>query len=60
VWAGAHEGPLVTPAQLPPGDAAPGSYVLDAAAPPYNPKKTVKRKRVRKPKDSSRRAGKGE
>lgn len=60
VWAAAHAGPLVAPAQLPPGDIAPGSYVRDETAPPYNPKKTAKRKRVRKPKDSPRAAGKGE
>ncbi len=51
VWAEAHAGPLVAPAQLPPGDIAPGSYVHDVIAPPYDPKKTAKRKRVRKPKD---------
>jgi len=37
VWADAHAGALVTPAALPPGDTAPGRYVRNETAAPYDP-----------------------
>jgi polyhydroxyalkanoate synthase len=37
VWADAHAGPLTTPADLPPGEPAPGHFVRNETAPPYNP-----------------------
>ncbi len=37
VWADAHAGPLVTPPDLPHGEAAPGHYVRNEIAPPFDP-----------------------
>jgi polyhydroxyalkanoate synthase len=52
IWADAHAGALVTPANLPPGEPAPGHYVRNETAPPYNP---LKRKAgVRKPRAKKR------
>ncbi len=36
VWADAHAGAMVTPSDLPPGEAAPGRYVRNEVAPPVN------------------------
>jgi polyhydroxyalkanoate synthase len=48
IWAGAHAGPLVEPAKLPPGEAAPGAYVRNETAVLYDPfaRKTPARKRA--------------
>ena len=52
IWADAHAGPLVEPAHLPPGEPAPGLYVRNETAPPYNP---LKRKAgMRKPRSKKR------
>jgi polyhydroxyalkanoate synthase len=46
VWASAHAGELVAPAELPPGEPAPGHYVRNETAPPIKrPKKKKKKKR---------------
>jgi polyhydroxyalkanoate synthase subunit PhaC len=51
VWADAHAGGMVTPPDLPRGDAAPGHYVRNETAPAYDPlapgaaKKRAKRRR---------------
>jgi polyhydroxyalkanoate synthase len=37
VWADAHAGALVAPADLPPGEASPGAYVRNETGKPYNP-----------------------
>ena len=39
VWADAHGGPLAAPAALPPGEPAPGHFVRNETAPPYDPLK---------------------
>ncbi|MGA2394332.1 MAG: alpha/beta fold hydrolase [Candidatus Lustribacter sp.] len=49
IWADAHAGPMVEPAKLPPGEAAPGAYVRNETAAPYDPlaRKRPARKRKR-------------
>jgi polyhydroxyalkanoate synthase len=47
VWAGAHAGELVTPAALPAGEPAPGQYVRNETAPPYDPKKKKRQRAAR-------------
>ncbi len=37
VWADAHAGPLGPPPDLPRGDAAPGAYIRNETAPPFDP-----------------------
>jgi polyhydroxyalkanoate synthase len=37
VWAEAHAGPLGTPPDLPAGEAAPGRYIRNETAPPFDP-----------------------
>jgi len=44
LWADAHAGAMVEPANLPPGEPAPGSYVRNETAKAYNP---FARKRTR-------------
>jgi polyhydroxyalkanoate synthase len=47
VWAGAHAGELVTPADLPDGEPAPGHYVRNEVAPPLKRPKKKKKKAKR-------------
>ncbi len=35
-WAAAHAGPLGTPPDLPPGESAPGHYIRNETAPPFD------------------------
>jgi polyhydroxyalkanoate synthase len=37
LWADAHAGPMVTPPKLPQGEPAPGVYVRNETAPPFDP-----------------------
>jgi len=37
VWAEAHAGPLGTPPELPRGESAPGRYIRNETAPPFDP-----------------------
>jgi polyhydroxyalkanoate synthase len=37
IWADAHAGPLVAPPDLPRGEAAPGRYIRNETAPPFDP-----------------------
>ena len=48
VWAREHAGPMVTPCDLPSGEAAPGPYVKNETAAPLDVKRARSRKKGRK------------
>ncbi len=48
VWAREHAGPMVTPCDLPSGEAAPGPYVKNETAAPLDLKRARSRKKGRK------------